>query len=67
VQTDEIYVKLIRMIENSEDFYKLFKENIGKIDYDETIIEMISPNEIKINTVREYKNNKIERNNSEMG
>ena len=50
VQTDEIYVKLIRMIENSEDFYKLFKENIGKIDYDETIIEMISPNEIKINT-----------------
>ena len=50
MQTDEVYVKLIRMIENSEDFYKLFKENIGKIDYDGTIIEMISPNEIKINT-----------------
>ncbi|MEM2927970.1 MAG: hypothetical protein QXP60_03265, partial [Nitrososphaerota archaeon] len=60
VQTNEVYAKLIGMIENSEDFYKLFKENIGTRKFGKTIVELTSLNEMRINTEGNVKVIKLE-------
>ncbi|MFH7860067.1 MAG: hypothetical protein QXR03_03630, partial [Candidatus Aenigmatarchaeota archaeon] len=49
VGTNELYVRVAKMIVEPEDFYEIFKENVGKINIRDTIIELTSSNEININ------------------
>ena len=57
VGTNEIYVRVIKMIESSEDFYQMFKENIGEINIKDikgtknTIVKLASHEKLMITNV----------------